>query len=248
MKNTLRQLARTTLKEFNLELRKFPGGSFKPAPIFDLAIHCLMEQRGQAIQFVQVGANDGVHVDPIRKYVLRHPWEGLLVEPQPAVFSRLVENYSAVAHRLKFENCAVSPTAKSVTLFCAPDLLDGSPEHSAAVVSVDAATTARQLGVPRKSLRSITVPCVTLAALFEAHAIVDLDLLQIDVEGHDLEVLLSMDFANHVPRVIQFESGHLSPNDCRRASDLLYSFGYSMFWGGYQGDAVALSQEFCSFL
>ncbi len=246
MKQSLRHLIRSTLRQLNFELRKFPGGEFRAAPIFDLAVTCLMAQKGPNIKFVQVGANDGVHVDPIRKYIIHFPWEGLLIEPQPAVFNRLVQNYSTVASRLQFANCAVSSGAKSVTLYCAPDAYVGNPQHGAAVVSLNAQTTARQLGLSKHALASIQVPCFTLDSLLSKHSLVEIDLLQIDVEGHDLEVLRSISLEQKRPSLIQFESGHLSPADCRAAANLLVAAGYSLFWGGHQGDALAMSHDFCS--
>lgn len=53
-----------------------------------------------------------------------------------------------------------------------------------------------------------TVPCSTLTAVLDATAYKDrpIDLLSIDTEGHDLQVLESLDFARYQPRVVAVES------------------------------------------
>src|SRR5437762_11064199 len=57
--------------------------------------------------FVQIGANDGIRVDPLRPSVLRHRLRGLFIEPLPDLFERLVDNYAGHMGLL-FENCAIS--------------------------------------------------------------------------------------------------------------------------------------------
>src|SRR5438874_176614 len=61
------------------------------------------------VTFIQVGAYDGVAGDPMRPLVLAHPkWQGALIEPMPAAFAQLKNNYAGAPHRVVFLNCAVS--------------------------------------------------------------------------------------------------------------------------------------------
>lgn len=46
--------------------------------------------------FVNVGACDGVHADPIYPFAIEHGWSGLAVEPVPYVFAELETNYAAL--------------------------------------------------------------------------------------------------------------------------------------------------------
>ncbi len=57
------------------------------------------------------------------------------------------------------------------------------------------------------------VPCTTFSALCAKHAITQVDLIQIDTEGHDYEVIKLIDFARLKPRVVFYEHQHLSPAD-----------------------------------
>ena len=43
--------------------------------------------------FIQVGANDGLMCDPIRQFIVKHSWGGILVEPVPDYFELLKKNY-----------------------------------------------------------------------------------------------------------------------------------------------------------
>ncbi|MDP2593822.1 MAG: hypothetical protein Q8P36_00575 [bacterium] len=47
--------------------------------------------------FVQIGAHDGVHGDPIHEYVVKYNLAGVVVEPQPDVFKKLLETYRGTA-------------------------------------------------------------------------------------------------------------------------------------------------------
>src|SRR5882762_3463411 len=66
--------------------------------------------------FIQVGAFDGVQADPIRKFILRHNWKGVLIEPQKKAFELLKQNYADQPH-LTFKNVAISDRNEPRTLY-----------------------------------------------------------------------------------------------------------------------------------
>jgi hypothetical protein len=103
-----------------IELRKAPARQVAQLPVFRLAIGALMQASTRPLRFVQVGANDGVYGDPLRAYIERHHWRGILVEPQPDVFARLVENYRGSCDNLIFENVAISPDEHILRLYRVP--------------------------------------------------------------------------------------------------------------------------------
>ena len=150
-----------------IEIRKFPTAEFRPLRVFDLAAQAIMAARGEPLRFVQVGANDGSFVDPIRPYIVECGWRGILIEPQPDVFEKLVSNYADYKEQLAFENVAIS-SGESLILYLPPADLDGTDRaiHARSVVSADRRVIARQLGVGTNELRQIEVPSITLDALF----------------------------------------------------------------------------------
>lgn len=74
------------LKRINKRLRYF----WLPNKIEDTDL--LIKKINNSIEnvkFIQIGANDGITDDPIRKYILNHNWKGVLVEPNASVFESL---------------------------------------------------------------------------------------------------------------------------------------------------------------
>jgi FkbM family methyltransferase len=225
-----------------IEVRKFPSSAFQPVSVFHLAVHFLMHTRGPALAFAQVGANDGVFGDPLRPYVTAHPWRGILVEPQPDVFAQLVKNYALCADRLIFENAAISAERSELVLYKAPGTLAKDTVYASSVASSDPLVIARQLKIPPAKLERLVTPCLSLDALLAKHGFSRLDILQIDVEGYDWQVLRTLDLERTSPAIIQFEAGHLSLADCDRAVTHLTRHDYEIYWGGYQGDVLALKR------
>jgi FkbM family methyltransferase len=168
--------------------------------------------RKEQLSFIQVGANDGVYGDPLRGYVQRFGWRGILVEPQPDVFARLVENYRDHADHLIFENIAILPVDREVSLYRVQGLTAVAGQKMQdvlTVTSMNPKVVAHQGGVLPGQLEQVIVPAMRLDDLIERHQMFSLDLLQIDCEGYDGEVLKSIDLNLHRPRLIQFEHGHM---------------------------------------
>lgn len=51
------------------------------------------------INFIQIGASDGLRWDPFRRFIIRDKWNGFFVEPLPNVFSILKNNYAYVKNQ-----------------------------------------------------------------------------------------------------------------------------------------------------
>ena len=69
------------------------------------------------VNFVEIGAYDGIAGDPIRRLILTNPgWKGVLVEPQPDAFRKLKQNYAGEVSRLHVLNAAISDTPGQKTL------------------------------------------------------------------------------------------------------------------------------------
>ena len=51
--------------------------------------------------------------DPLHKFIVKHPWRGILIEPQTDVFERLKSTYQEQAGRLTFENTAIGRNPRS---------------------------------------------------------------------------------------------------------------------------------------
>jgi FkbM family methyltransferase len=192
--------------------------------IFDLAVRDLIA-RVPDIFFLQIGAHDGLTFDPVHEYVRQHHWRGLLVEPQPAIFAQLQKNYAGES-QLLFENSAVAPQDGTLDLhvFESADAND----HASMLASTRKHYLQLNGDSARGTLKTLTVPALSLASLLAKHKIDRVNLLQIDTEGFDYEILQMVDFRRIKPEIIHFESNFLNrrqKSDCAR---LLGGEGYAL--------------------
>jgi FkbM family methyltransferase len=137
--------------------------------------------------FVDVGANEP-YKDSQSWHLEQAGWAGILVEPQPG----LADALRAARTARVFQAACSSPRNANTTM-----LLHVAGPHS----SLDPQLIA---GAQRQG--TIEVPVRTLDSLLaEANAPAPLDLLSVDVEGHEIEVLSGFDFARWQPRLILLE-------------------------------------------
>jgi FkbM family methyltransferase len=188
--------------------------------VFELAVRHLNCPGAGPFRFVQVGANDGVFDDPIRRYVEEYHWPGILVEPQPGAFARLRDNYRGEP-QLIFENAAIADRDGTATLY-----IPGAGTASV-LASFDREGLRRRLG-PRVPIREVPVPALTPATLLARHRVRSIDLLQVDAEGYDFEVIKQFDAAGVRPALIRFEHYHLSRQQRRDCLAFLAARGYRL--------------------
>jgi hypothetical protein len=56
-------------------------------------------ENNRKVNFLQIGANDGLRGDPIRRFIIRDDWNGIFVEPLPIVVKMLKDNYAYLKGR-----------------------------------------------------------------------------------------------------------------------------------------------------
>jgi FkbM family methyltransferase len=178
--------------------------------------------------FVQIGANDGVSYDSVRPYVIEYGWRGVLVEPQPKPFARLVKNYEGIGSvgNVSFVNAAIATTRGKLPFFANDDDLLGGFSESV--------TRGNALA---GSVKQIEVDAMTFDDLVTQENISRIDLLVIDTEGYDLQILKTIDFTRVLPRVIRYEICNLTDAEFAESEALLARHGYRFFLMGI--DAIA---------
>lgn len=176
---------------------------------------------GRQVRFVQIGANDGLRNDPIREFIVRDKWAGVLVEPLPYVVDLLKRNYPARRFpHLQFRNAAATAEiGTSVTLWSFSEQFLSLQSRERRLEYLRKASFNREHvaqflppGVtPEEVIVEIEVPGVTVDSLARS-AFPDgkFDLLVIDAEGYEPAILRSIDFERTRPRAIFFEAQHLS--------------------------------------
>jgi FkbM family methyltransferase len=182
--------------------------------------------------FAEIGANDGEQHDFLRPLVLEGRWRGVVVEPVPYVFERLEANYGTL-DRVVLENVAVGAGDGTQPFYHLAQVADyrseGLPQWYDGIGSFsreEVLSHQEQIPDIAERLVETEVPVVTLDTLCRRNGIERLDLLLVDTEGHDWEILRSVDFGAQTPRVVVYEHYHLSEADRRAARELLREQGY----------------------
>jgi FkbM family methyltransferase len=181
---------------------------------------------------VQIGANDGVQGDPIRPFLARdETWFGVFVEPNPAMADKLRRLYPG-RPSLEIEQCIIGDNEGVATLY-----IPVSDGFESLFSSSDKGTVVKAVSKYGKEINEIQVNCITLKTLFDRHNVTELDLLQIDVEGHDGDVMEQLLKTSIRPMIIQFEHIMLGVGQYTRICDGLSKEGYLLL--SVEGDTIA---------
>ena len=189
--------------------------------------------------FVQIGSNDGKQHDPLRRAILRRRWRGVMVEPVPYVYARLQRNYGRYADRITLENVAVGDRDGELPFYHLAPVEDyekeGLPRWYDGIGSFRQEHVLKHVThIPDVADRLVCteVPTVTFESLCERSRVDAIDLVQIDAEGYDFEVVKSIDFSRHRPRLLVYEHYHLSPSERANCQVHLEAQGYDTLESG----------------
>lgn len=189
---------------------------------------------------VQIGANDGTAGDPLAEGFRKTRWSGLLVEPVPHLYEKLVARYRD-RPGMQLERAAISTREGEAPLYRLRSIPGQTPEWFNQLATLDREVLLKH----RSSIPEIDsllieerVPTVRLDTLLARRGISRIDLLVIDAEGHDFEILRTLDLTRFKPTLLMFEHQHLSEDDKQAAYALLKTAGYK-FRETPEGDAIA---------
>lgn len=214
--------------------------------LFTIILASYLERQGRKATFLQIGANDGVRFDPLHEFISapRYELRGVVVEPVPRFYAALKRNY---AHRagIKPINAAVHNSHTTASLFVVRESCETQlPEWVRGIASFDREHLNRS-GLPTECIEEITVPCLSLADIVRDHQLYELDLIQIDTEGYDIEILRSIDFTGLRPALIHFEHGLpdqvMTDAEFDQLRELLNANGYQVLKERY--DAIAIRKD-----
>ena len=208
----------------------------------DSVLYALALTRPKAF-FIQVGSNDASFGDPLHPFLDIAQWRGIMIEPVPAIYERLVKKHG-MRKGIAFENVAIASTEGIRPFYTV--LPDEHDRHSwidqLGSFNRDVILShAHILPNLESRIRTLEVQCVSLATLCKRHNVTEIDLLHVDTEGADLEVLRSHDWARLQPSVVLYEHKHLNPTDRHFAEELLREAGYQIL--EQKGDTLAVRDD-----
>ena len=242
-----RAFIKTHPRIFDATIRFIKRGVLgRRGPIYDV-LEQYSRAHGGRVSFVQIGANDGLRNDPIREFIVRYEWRGVLIEPLPPVFEMLRRNYAYLqtSRSLSFENAAISSTESSLSFYTIADTVLATLSLEAQLDLLRKSSFSREhvtqfVGDPADVVR-VEVPCTTVGAVIQKHFPENaIDLLAIDAEGHESVILNSLDFAGARIGAILFEAHHLE-NEGKDVFHFLEKHGYTIHQVG--GDAFAVREK-----
>ncbi|TXI84644.1 MAG: FkbM family methyltransferase [Cupriavidus sp.] len=185
--------------------------------------------------FIQIGSNDGDQLDPLKDAIRTRNWRGIMVEPVPYVFEKLKLRHGGNP-RLTLENIAISKQAGVMPFYHLRNAeeqgLEKPPRWYDALgsFSKDVVLKHEDL-IPdlRERLTESNVNVTTFDELCSRNNVKQVDLIHIDTEGHDFEILKTIDLPRYRPKVVIYEHHHLNPVDRAAAQDYLRKAGYAVF-------------------
>ena len=204
-----------------------------PQARLEVSVEMAIAQRFLAVKdfyFVQVGAFDGVCVDPIGATMKRLACRGLMIEPHPLAFARLQQN-AADRPGVELLQAAVGDCEGELPFYSLDPAAPGAPAKAPLISSLDRAMLMRELPADvdwTPWIRETRVRCTTLNRVLTERGSPRVDLLQIDAEGYDARILAALDFDRWAPAIVNFEHALLPRAEAERCWQRLAGRGYRL--------------------
>jgi FkbM family methyltransferase len=152
--------------------------------------------------FIEIGANDGEKGSNCRALSLLG-WSGVAVEACPRTYPFLRELYR--------ENDKVEAIHAAVTTY------DGCIDFYSDTVILKSALNSLHVDFidqvkrdnPSYNFVKVSVPAITVESIWKKHNSINIDFLCIDAEGHDLQILESIDFQKIKPTMMMIETNKI---------------------------------------
>jgi hypothetical protein len=209
------------------------------------------------VDYLQIGSHIGnTDNDPVFNNITQG-MNVILIEPMPNLFSKLVVNYNhkVSKNNIEFLNIAVS-THDGIL-----DLYSYSPPPQTKVVWnkifehpnlkwADQLASVNKYHIRNHNFNvyttKTTVPCKTLNSIIRERNISSIVNLHTDTEGHDYDILMSLDLTLIKPINIIFENAHTDGTKIRgkKYDALIEHFknnDYHVVWSNDQDTQLSLS-------
>lgn len=187
-------------------------------------------------QVLQIGAMDGINFDDTRGFLDMYRWKSILVEPVPAIFNELKENFKDRDNYI-FEQCAITEENGEIKMLTIPpDVIEREGLHPgykgmSALYPLRngfGSDYQRDIDVKAQFGVDIMVPTLTLNSLLDKHNVQNVDILICDAEGYDWKIFKQLDFNRIRPKVIRLEYINLTDEEKELTKNKLIENGYEI--------------------
>jgi FkbM family methyltransferase len=183
---------------------------------------------------IQIGAMDGINFDDTRGFLDMYKWKSLLIEPVPALFEELKNNFKD-RENYTFEQCAITEHDGEVEMLTVPpetilkeNLHPGYKGMSALYPLKNGfgSDYQRDIDVKAQFGINIKVPSLTFDSLLKKHNIENFDILICDAEGYDWNIFKQIDLDKYRPKFIRLEYINLTDEEKQLTKEKLEKAGY----------------------
>ena len=152
--------------------------------------------------YMDIGAHDGLMINNSWFFEKTHGWKGILVEPLPEVYKRLVVNRPNNI-LLDCAVCDKEGSAEFISNIGGPEMLSGlkseyDPRHAQRHTMETQANGGQLISIEAQARR--------VESICDEHAINHIHYMSIDVEGAEFAVIKSINFDKVFIDVIDFEN------------------------------------------
>lgn len=185
--------------------------------------------------FIEVGANDGITVDPLYELIIKHKWDGILIEPNPLMVKGLKNTYANNTN-LIIEECLISESDGVIDFYYNGD--NNTTLHNTLCKSY----ADMHFGTYSKAVPTLSL---TFDSLLKKHNINKVDLLMIDVEGYDAVLLKNFPYHITKPKLVRAEHTHIfhNNNTIEEMESFLIEQGYECFLDEGGSDIVGVLKQ-----
>lgn len=198
------------------------------------------------VHLIQIGANDGVRYDPVRKIIERFPCRALLIEPVPYIFEQLQINYARFPN-VELRQTAVTDMhgASSLPFYCFLEKahLPFDPDYTmwGSFEKTQISKFRSIVAHFDELLTCIEVPVTEINELITSAKFEQLDVLQVDAEGWDIRLINAIELSQCQPSIIRFEHLHAPKAEVYALLQKLWQHHYATYSIGL--DTLAVHQS-----
>lgn len=228
---------------------------------FELIYILLFALQKKHYKIIQIGANDGVHADPINSFIEKYNKSISYIgfEPQKGPFEKLKSIYQSYENFHLINECVGREakanfyyTTDAYTDLCKKNNWGYSDGTNSLIESNVSKRLLRNNVDPKKYIDSFEVDVLPLKKSIEKYdknlieQFKNIDLLQIDTEGYDDQVIYHSNLEFFKPRYINFEYKNLTETKLENLTKYLNENSYeclrwknndclAVFSGNYPG-------------
>lgn len=216
---------------------------YKPAP-GSLAglINNYARGKGGRINFLQIGACDGIIYDPLHKFIKRDRWQGLMLEPQPQMIHQYLMPLYRSNSGIKIVNAGLDRADGIRILYT---IAPSTERWATGLATFNRGVLVEKLrngslkrhfrreGIampvnPDDGIKECEVKTVSPGTIRDMFGNNPVDILAIDTEGFDYEVIKMLVPAYFRPEIIIYEEVNLSHADIAECRNYLTGQGYRL--------------------